>query len=89
MTRFQPPNVAGAPLVPLDQATAILWSALLRGAMVGELRSEEAHDAWLAAHPDQVQEHGAERAWKKAQGRAEMLLVGWQEQRRSHGRRLI
>ena len=54
VTRFQPPNVAGAPLVPPDQATAILWSALLRGAMVGELRPEEAHDAWLAAHPDQV-----------------------------------
>ena len=89
VTRFRPPRSEGAPLVPRDQAAAILASALLRGAMVGELRAAEAEAAWREAHPDQVAELGAERAWKKAQGRAEMLLHSWQEQRRSHGRRLI
>ena len=89
VTRFQPPNTAGAPLVPLDQAIVILSSALLRGAMVGELRANQAQAAWLDAHPDQVEQFGAESAWKKAQGRAEMLLTGWQDERRSHGRRLI
>ena len=90
VTRFQPPGVAGAPLVPRDQAAAILSAALLRGAMVGELRADETQAAWLAAHPDQVAELGdPQRAWKKAQGRAEMLLLGWQQQRRSQGRRLI
>lgn len=90
VTRFQPPGAAGAPLVPRDQAAAILSAALLRGAMVGELRADETQAAWLAAHPDQVAEFGnPQRAWKKAQGRAEMLLLGWQQQRRSQGRRLI
>lgn len=89
VTRFQPPGAVGAPLVPRDQAAAILSAALLRGAMVGELRADQLRAAWLEAHPDQVAEYGAERAWKKAQGRAEMLLHGWQERRRGQGRRLI
>ena len=89
VTRFQPPDSTGAPLVPLDQAAVILSAALLRGAMVGELRAAEARSAWLEAHPEQAAEHGAERAWKKVQGRAELLLQGWQQQRRSRGRRLI
>ena len=86
---FQPPGATGAPLVPTDQATEILRLALLRGAMVGELRTEEIRDAWTEAHPDQVHEHGPEVAWKKAQGRAEMLLEGWSQVRRGQGRRLI
>ncbi|MCY3558702.1 MAG: hypothetical protein OXH13_08670 [Chloroflexi bacterium] len=86
---FQPPNASGAPLVPTDQATEILRLALLRGAMVGELRPDEIRPAWSAAHPDQVEQHGPEVAWKKAQGRAEMLLEGWSQSRRSQGRRII
>ena len=86
---FQPPGASGAPLVPLDQATEILRLALLRGAMVGELRTSEVESAWNSAHPDQVHELGADRAWKKAQGRAEMLFEGWQQTRRGAGRRLI
>ena len=86
---FQPPGSSGAPLVPTDQATEILRLALLRGAMVGELRPEEIRAAWSESHPDQMDEHGPEVAWKKAQGRAEMLLQGWQEKRSGQGRRLI
>ncbi len=86
---FQPPNATGAPLVPADQAAEILRLALLRGAMVGELRSDQVRTAWSAAHPDQVEQHGPEVAWKKAQGRAEMLLEGWSQSRRSQGRRII
>ncbi|MCY3922074.1 MAG: hypothetical protein OXN86_06930 [Chloroflexota bacterium] len=86
---FQPPGSSGAPLIPADQASEILRLALLRGAMVGELRPDEVRDAWSDAHPDQVERHGAEVAWKKAQGRAEMLLQGWNDARRSQGRRLI
>ena len=86
---FQPPGSSGAPLVPADQATEILRLALLRGAMVGELRPEELRDAWNNAHPDQVQQHGPEVAWKKAQGRAEMLYEAWTNTRKGQGRRLI
>lgn len=86
---FQPPNATGSPLIPVDQATEILRLALLRGAMVGELRPDDVREAWSAAHPDQVQQHGPEVAWKKAQGRAEMLLEGWTQSRRSQGRRII
>ncbi|MDE2968401.1 MAG: hypothetical protein OXS30_13065 [Chloroflexota bacterium] len=86
---FQPPGASGAPLIPNDQAAEILRLALLRGAMVGELRPDELRDAWSAAHPDQVEQHGQEVAWKKAQGRAEMLLQSWTENRRGQGRRLI
>ena len=86
---FQPPGSSGAPLIPTDQAGEILRLALLRGAMVGELRPQEVRDAWSVAHPDQISEHGSEVAWKKAQGRAEMLLAGWQEVRAGQGRRLI
>ncbi len=86
---FQPPGSSGAPLVPADQATEILRLALLRGAMVGELRPDDLRDAWNQAHPDQVNQHGSEVAWKKAQGRAEMLLEGWNQTRRGQGRRLI
>ena len=86
---FQPPGSSGAPLVPTDQASEILRLALLRGAMVGELRPSDVQSAWVAAHPDQVDEHGAEIAWKKAQGRAEMLFESWNQNRRGQGRRLI
>ncbi len=86
---FQPPNSSGAPLVPADQAAEILRLALLRGAMVGELRPDDVRSAWSGAHPDQVEQHGPEVAWKKAQGRAEMLLEGWSQSRRSQGRRII
>ncbi len=86
---FQPPGSSGAPLVPLDQASEILRLALLRGAMVGELRPDEIAAAWSTAHPDQLAELGGERAWKKAQGRAEMLFQDWQQTRRGAGRRLI
>ncbi|MDE2987305.1 MAG: hypothetical protein OXT70_04535 [Chloroflexota bacterium] len=86
---FQPPGASGAPLVPADQATEIVRLALLRGAMVGELRPDEVRDAWNQAHPDQLDQHGPEVAWKKAQGRAEMLLQSWTQTRRGQGRRLI
>ena len=86
---FQPPGASGAPLVPSEQAGEILRLALLRGAMVGELRPEEVREAWSVAHPDQVTQHGPEVAWKKAQGRAEMLLEGWSKDRKGHGRRLV
>lgn len=86
---FQPPGASGAPLVPADQAGEILRLALLRGAMVGELRPEEVREAWSIAHPDQVNQHGPEVAWKKAQGRAEMLLEGWTKDRKGQGRRLV
>ena len=86
---FQPPGSSGAPLVPADQASEILRLALLRGAMVGELRSDEVREAWSIAHPDQINTHGPEVAWKKAQGRAEMLLEEWTKDRKGQGRRLI
>ncbi|MDE2744639.1 MAG: hypothetical protein OXI41_01465 [Chloroflexota bacterium] len=86
---FQPPGSSGAPLIPHDQATEILRLALLRGAMVGELRPDEVRAAWNQAHPDQLNQHGEEVAWKKAQGRAEMLLESWTQTRRGQGRRLI
>jgi len=86
---FQPPGSSGAPLIPNDQATEILRLALLRGAMVGELRPDEVRAAWNQAHPDQLNQHGEEVAWKKAQGRAEMLLASWTQTRRGQGRRLI
>ncbi len=86
---FQPPGSSGAPLVPADQAAEILRLALLRGAMVGELRPDDVRPAWSEAHPDQLAQYGAEVAWKKAQGRAEMLLEGWNQVRRGQGRRLI
>ncbi len=86
---FQPAGATGAPLVPSDQATEILRLALLRGAMVGELRADDVRDAWTEAHPDQIERYGREVGWKKAQGRAEMLLEGWTKRRSSQGRRLI
>ena len=86
---FQPPASSGAPLVPSDQAAEILRLALLRGAMVGELRPDEVRSAWSDAHPDQIEQHGGEVAWKKAQGRAEMLFQAWNDIRRGQGRRLI
>ncbi len=86
---FQPPGSSGAPLVPAAQAGEILRLALLRGAMIGELRPEEVREAWSIAHPDQVTQHGPEVAWKKAQGRAEMLLEGWTKDRKGQGRRLV
>ena len=86
---FQPAGSSGAPLLPRDQAAQILQLALLRGAMVGELRPDAIEPAWRDAHPDQVAEHGAERAWKKAQGRAEMLFAEWSQRRRQMGRRLL
>ena len=86
---FQPPGSSGAPLIPSDQATEILRLALLRGAMVGELRPDEVRVAWNQAHPDQLNQYGPEVAWKKAQGRAEMLLESWTQTRRGQGRRLI
>ena len=86
---FQPPGSSGAPLVPTDQASEILRLALLRGAMVAELRPDEVREAWVSAHPKQVDQYGPDTAWKKAQGRAEMLWQGWQETRAGRGRRLI
>ena len=62
---FQPPGASGAPLVPNDQAREILRLALLRGAMVGELRPEEVRKVWSIAHPDQVNQHGPKSPGKK------------------------
>jgi len=87
--RFQPPGTSGAPLVPLDQAVEILQLALLRGAMISELRPDDLQVAWREAHPDQIEELGVGRAWKRAQGAAESLYVEWSQRRRQLGRRLI
>ena len=48
---FQPAGSSGAPLLPRDQAAQILQLALLRGAMVGELRPDAIEPAWRDAHP--------------------------------------
>ena len=81
VARFLPPDVSGAPLIPQDQARAILAAALLRGAMVGELRPDQAEQAWTTSNPRDP--------LPKAEGNAEILLTTWQKQRRSHPRRLI
>lgn len=79
--RFLPPNTSGAPLIPPDQAHAILAAALLRGAIIGELAPTEAQTAWSQTNPDQP--------LHRAENNAELLLTTWQKQRRSQGRRLI
>lgn len=81
VARFLPPGASGSPLVPQDQALAILAAALLRGAMIGELAPQDAQSAWSREHPEQ--------SLQDAEGRAEILLSTWQKQRRSQGRRLI
>lgn len=84
--QFQPEGVSGAPLVPRASAAEILKAALLRGAMVGELRPEAAREAWLASHAESRSD--PERHWRTAQGRAETLYRAWLAQRRKQ-RRLI
>lgn len=81
VARFLPPGATGSPLIPREQAHAILAAALLRGAVIGELAPAEAPAAWSETHPDQTV--------TDAEGRAEVLLSSWQKQRRSQGRRLI
>lgn len=81
VARFLPPNVSGAPLVPKDQAHTILAAALLRGAMIGELRPAQVEQAWTDSNPREP--------ITKAEGNAEILLATWQKQRRSQPRRLI
>jgi hypothetical protein len=83
---FRPEKSRGAPLVPRVEAIEILKAALLRGAMVGELRPEAVRESWLAAHPSKRE---ADLEWKIAQGRAETLLRSWQEKRKLKGRRIV
>ena len=85
--RFQPAGAAGVPLVPRPEAIEILKAALLRGAMVGELRPDTVREAWLHSHLEARQD--AERHWKIAQGRAETLHRSWRQKRRRLGRRLL
>ncbi len=85
--QFQPPGSSGVPLVPRSDALEILKAALLRGAMVGELRPDPVREAWLASHPEAQSE--PEKHWKTAQGRAETLYRSWREKRRGQGRRLV
>lgn len=79
--RFLPPGATGSPLIPSEQAHAILAAALLRGAMIGELAPEKAPPTWSKLHPEQ--------SLSEAEGHAEILFTSWQKQRRSQGRRLI
>lgn len=90
ITHFRPPASTGAPLVPHPEAIELLKAAGLRGAMVGELRSEAAREAWLAGHERGRKEpRDEESRWKRAQGRAETLLRRWQMTRGSRPRRLF
>ncbi len=85
--QFRPGSATGAPLVPRGQAHEILRAALLRGAMVGELRPEAVEDAWVSAHPESKGD--PERHWKMAQGRAETLYRAWLERRKKVPKRVI
>lgn len=86
--RFQPAgSAAAAPVVPRASALEILEAALLRGAMVGELRPEAVEGAWLGSHPEASEE--PDRHWKMAQGRAESLYSGWQATRQGRKRRIL
>ena len=83
--QFQPPRASGRPLVPPAAATAILRAALLRGAIVGELRPDAARAGWLAAHPGKSRD--PDRQWAVAQERAEDLYAGWRKRRGPRRRR--
>ncbi|MEE9277571.1 MAG: hypothetical protein V3V06_04105 [Dehalococcoidia bacterium] len=85
--QFQPPGSSGVPLVPRSQAIEILKAALLRGAMVGELRAEVVEGAWVEAHPEARSQPA--RHWKTAQGRAETLYRSWRAKRKAQGRPLV
>jgi len=83
ISQFQPTATQGEPLVPHAAAIEILKAVLLRGAVVGELRSDAARDAWLAAHPEA--KPGPDNHWRVAQGKAEALYQGWNKKRGSKG----
>lgn len=85
--QFQPPGASGVPLVPRSQAIEILKAALLRGAMVGELRAEVVEGAWVEAHAEARSQPA--RHWKTAQGRAETLYRSWRAKRKAQGRPLV
>ena len=87
VSQFHPPGVAGAPLVPAAATTEILRAALLRGAMVGELRAEAIEETWLATHPESAADPA--KHWRTARRRAEELFEAWRKQRRTQGRRLV
>ena len=77
---FQPPGASGAPLVPNDQAGEILRLALLRGAMVGELRPEEVRPGQSPTPTSQPTCEAGPRAEPKS---------SWTKDRKGQGRRLV
>ncbi len=85
--QFRPPSSSGEPLVPYGPALEIMKAALLRGAMVGELRPDAAKQAWVAANPASITD--STKNWKVSQGKAEILYRSWQAKRKGQGRRLI
>ena len=86
--QFRPDGASGAPLVPREEAHKILRAVLLRGAMVGELASAMAQEAWLGSHPEGKRSN-PERHWKQAQGKAETLYQSWRADRKKLPKRLV
>ena len=85
--QFRPPSSSGEPLVPRGPATEIMKAALLRGAMVGELKPDAAKQAWVAANPQSMTD--STKNWKVSQGKVETLYRSWQAKRKGQGRRLV
>ena len=84
--QFQPNGNSGEPLIPQYPATEILKSVLLRGAITGELCTDQIQDAWYTAH-------AASRArlpidWEVASSSAERLYQNWRLNRKT-GRRFF
>ncbi len=84
--QYRPDDRPGDPLIPRADALQILRAALLRGAMVGELRPEGVPTAWIAAHAAQATD--PERHWRTGQAHAEDVYAKWREKRGGR-RRLI
>lgn len=79
ISQFQPSGVAGEPLVPPAAAQEILKAALLRGAIVGELRPEAVQAAWTTSHT--APGRTPEREWRRALEQAESLYATWKQKR--------
>lgn len=86
ISQFQPSGMAGEPLVPPAAAQEILKAALLRGAVVGELRPEAVQAAWTAGHAAPGRD--PEREWRRALEQAESLYATW-KRKRGRGRPAI
>ena len=86
---FQPPGASGAPSSPPIRPPRFSASRYSEAPWSESSARTKSETPGTPHTPDQVDQHGDEVAWKKAQGRAEMLFQGWSELRRGQGRRLI